>query len=291
MNYYEHHIGDYDANTAHLSWAEDMAYTRLIRWYYRKERPIPADLSEACRQIRAVSREQKLAVESVLKEFFELRETGWHKDRCDELLAAYHAGEPEREAKKANEEARLKRHREERSELFRSLTEGGQHAAWNIGIKELRELVRKLHAPAETPLPATEPATPATATHKPLPTTHYPAFSSVPIGTGGQAADGKRQKTPDELRKSELWRAIKTLLVQTGESKDLKAAGAVITKAITRFDEPTALAAIEATLHANPAGVIAYLEGACQNAAGTRLNKQEILEAGNLAAAERFAQG
>ena len=31
MNYYEHHIGDYDADISHLSWAEDMAYTRLIR--------------------------------------------------------------------------------------------------------------------------------------------------------------------------------------------------------------------------------------------------------------------
>lgn len=112
---------------------------------------------------------------------------------------------------------------------------------------------------------------------------------SVPYGTGGAAA-GKRERTPEENRKSELWRAIKALLVDSGESKDLKAAGAVVTKAITRFDEPTALAAIEATLHARPAGVIAYLEGACQQASGQRQNKQEALEAGNLAAAERFAQ-
>lgn len=112
---------------------------------------------------------------------------------------------------------------------------------------------------------------------------------SVPIGTGGAAAV-KRQRTPREHRKSELWSAIKTLLVDSGESKDLKAAGAVVTKTIVRFDEPTALAGIEATLFARPAGVIAYLEGACQQASGQRLNKQETLEAGNLAAAERFAE-
>ena len=41
MNYYRHHIGDYDANTAHLTWLEDMAYTRLMRLYYRREQPIP----------------------------------------------------------------------------------------------------------------------------------------------------------------------------------------------------------------------------------------------------------
>lgn len=111
---------------------------------------------------------------------------------------------------------------------------------------------------------------------------------SDPYGSGGAAAD-KAPKTAEQRRKSELWRAIKTLLVDTGESKDLKAAGAVITNAITRFDEPTALAAIEATLHARPAGAIAYLEAACQQAAGQRPNKQESLEASNLAAAERFA--
>ena len=111
---------------------------------------------------------------------------------------------------------------------------------------------------------------------------------SVPNGTGGAAAT-KRPKTVEELRKSELWGGIKTLLVDAGESKDLKAAGAVITSVIKRFDEATALGAIEATLHAKPAGVIAYLEAACQQAAGRRPNKQEALEAGNLAAAERFA--
>ncbi|MDM0041854.1 hypothetical protein QTI05_22630 [Variovorax sp. J22R193] len=114
--------------------------------------------------------------------------------------------------------------------------------------------------------------------------------SSVPKGTGAAGA-GKQLKTPEQRRKSELWAAIKTLLVESGESKDLKSAGAIVTSTITRYDEPTALAAIDATLHARPAGVIAYLEGACQQATGHRPNKQETLEAGNLAAAERFALG
>lgn len=112
--------------------------------------------------------------------------------------------------------------------------------------------------------------------------------SSAPIGAGGAAA-GRKPQTPEQLRKAELWRAIKTLLVDTGEAKDLKAAGAIVTQAINRYDEATALAAIDATLQKRPAGVIAYLEGACQQAAGLRQNRQEALEAGNLAAAERFA--
>jgi hypothetical protein len=111
---------------------------------------------------------------------------------------------------------------------------------------------------------------------------------SAPIGAGGAAA-GLKPKTPEQLRKSELWRAIKTLLVEQQEAKDLKAAGAIVTQAINRYDEPTALAAIEATLQKRPAGIVAYLEAACQQATGLRPNKQEALEAGNLAAAERFA--
>jgi hypothetical protein len=111
---------------------------------------------------------------------------------------------------------------------------------------------------------------------------------SVTNVTGGGTAN--RAKTAAEHRKSQLWRQMKEFLVDSGESKDLKAAGAVITKAISRYDEATALGAIEATLYARPAGAIAYLEGACQQATGQRENKQESLEAGNLAAAKRFTE-
>lgn len=88
MNHYPHHVGDYDSATAHLDWLEDMAYTRLLRLYYRAERPIPADIKEACRLVRARGRECK-AVETVLSEFFSLQEDGWHNKRADEELAVY----------------------------------------------------------------------------------------------------------------------------------------------------------------------------------------------------------
>lgn len=86
MNYYKHHIGDYDAATAHLSWDEDMAYSRLLRMYYRTEQAIPADMAKACRLIRANSKAERAAVETVLGEFFALGEDGWHQKRCDEEL-------------------------------------------------------------------------------------------------------------------------------------------------------------------------------------------------------------
>lgn len=89
MNYYLHHIGDYDADTAHLSWVEDMAYARLLRLYYRRESPIPADPAEACRLIRAQTKDQKQAVETVLREFFILTDDGWRQARCDAEIEDY----------------------------------------------------------------------------------------------------------------------------------------------------------------------------------------------------------
>ena len=89
MNYYEHHLGDYAAATAHLSWDEDMAYQRLMRAYYRTEKPIPADIKAACRLVRADSRSQRDAVASVLREFFELLDDGWHQRRCDAEITRY----------------------------------------------------------------------------------------------------------------------------------------------------------------------------------------------------------
>lgn len=89
LNYYEHHIGDFDADTAHLTWVEDMAYTRLIRLYYRREKPIPADVGEACRLVRAIGKDQKQAVQSVLTEFFTLTDSGWTQGRCETEIVAY----------------------------------------------------------------------------------------------------------------------------------------------------------------------------------------------------------
>lgn len=89
MNYYEHHLGDYAQATAHLSFVEDAAYSRLIRKYYAQEKPLPVDLAATQRLVGARTKEEKDAVETVLAEFFELRDTGWHNKRCDEEVERY----------------------------------------------------------------------------------------------------------------------------------------------------------------------------------------------------------
>lgn len=89
MNYYEHHIGDYDEATSHLTACEDGIYSRMIRKYYATEKPLPADINQVQRLVRARTREEKQAVKTILEEFFCLADDGWHNWRCDEEIARY----------------------------------------------------------------------------------------------------------------------------------------------------------------------------------------------------------
>jgi uncharacterized protein YdaU (DUF1376 family) len=87
VNFYPHHIGDYLTATAHLTWLEDCAYRRLLDVYYSREKPLPVDLIQSARLVRAASKTEVAAVEVVLKEFFTLTDEGWSHKRCEEEIA------------------------------------------------------------------------------------------------------------------------------------------------------------------------------------------------------------
>lgn len=89
MNYYEHHLGDYAEATAHLSFIEDAAYSRLMRKVYATELPLPVDVKSVQRLVGARTKEEREAVAVVLEEFFVLEADGWHNDRCDIEIAKY----------------------------------------------------------------------------------------------------------------------------------------------------------------------------------------------------------
>lgn len=89
MNYFEHHIGDYDRATAHLSAVEDGIYSRMIRWYMASEAPLPADIKAIQRRVRARTSGERAAVQTILDEFFKLHADGYHQQRCDEEVARY----------------------------------------------------------------------------------------------------------------------------------------------------------------------------------------------------------
>lgn len=89
MNYYEHHLGDYLRDTAHLTLIEDGAYRRLIDLYYTRKGPLPADPKNVCRLVRAHGDDEIQAVSSVLAEFFTLTDEGYRHKRCDAEIVAF----------------------------------------------------------------------------------------------------------------------------------------------------------------------------------------------------------
>src|SRR5574340_734563 len=166
MNYFEHHLGDYAGDTAHLSWLEDCAYRRLICLYYRTEQPIPRDLKQACRLVRAVSKAERDAVAQVIGEFFVLLEDGYHQTRCDVEIARYRDKQPSAEARKINDRDRQRRSRDRRKQLFAELRSHGVTAPWDATTEQLQEALSRVtdsdsHAPChdDDNVPVTLPVT------------------------------------------------------------------------------------------------------------------------------------
>jgi len=85
VNYYEHHLGDYAKDTAHLSMIEHGAYRLLLDRYYATEQGIPAE--QAHRVARARTKEEREAVGVVLTEFFQLVDGVWINGRAEEEIA------------------------------------------------------------------------------------------------------------------------------------------------------------------------------------------------------------
>jgi uncharacterized protein YdaU (DUF1376 family) len=144
MNYYEHHLGDYIRDTAHLSMLEEGAYRRLLDAYYVRELPLPADKRECCKLARCSNAAERKAVNAVLEEFFRLKSDGYHQKRADEQLAEYQAGEPDREAKRQNSKERKQRSRERRRALFEELRSYGITPSFDASISSLESQLSRV---------------------------------------------------------------------------------------------------------------------------------------------------
>lgn len=90
--------------------------------------------------------------------------------------------------------------------------------------------------------------------------------SSVPTGTGGDAA-----KSADQLTKDELWTAGKSLLVNAGMPK--AQCGSFVGKLVKDYGDQIVIEAVRAAVVARPADPAEYLKGACMRAAGTRATR------------------
>jgi len=89
MNYYPHHIGDFNNATRHLSRTERSVYRDLIELCYDTEKPLPDDLEYISKRILADDENQIYAMQQVLNEYFILTENGYENERCNKIIKEY----------------------------------------------------------------------------------------------------------------------------------------------------------------------------------------------------------
>jgi len=186
VNFYEHHLGDYAKDTAHLSMLEDGAYRRLLDRYYATEQPIAE--GQPFRVARAHSRDEKAAVEAVLSEFFKLVDGYWHNDRADEEIAKFRAKQPEAEKRKESDKERQRRARERRKVIYDQLASIGVTMPWNATMDELQDALVRASSRTNN-APVTPPVTrDNTATSPQSPVPSKPLSSGVHSSTDGAPA-------------------------------------------------------------------------------------------------------
>lgn len=191
MNYYEHHLGDYAKDTAHLTMLEHGAYRMLLDRYYSTEQGIPAE--QAHRVARARTRDERAAVDAVLTEFFTLEDSIWRNRRADQEIAKFAARQPRTEERRENDRERQRRARERRKALFEALSAHDVHMAWNATTEALQDALAtalsRAGGGAVTP-PVTRDDT---ATQTPIPRPQAPGTS--PGGAAGACTDTPAQTT------------------------------------------------------------------------------------------------
>lgn len=85
MHFYKFHIGDYMSHTRHLSHYEDLAYRRLLDFYFLHEQPIRH--RDAARHIGMRDHEEDVL--TVLNEFFLSTENGFVNVRADKEISEF----------------------------------------------------------------------------------------------------------------------------------------------------------------------------------------------------------
>ena len=88
VNFYSHHIGDFNNATRHLSRLERSIYRDMLELYYDTEKPLTDDFDKLARRC-LVADEERGALREVLNEFFLAQDDGYHNVRADKEIAAY----------------------------------------------------------------------------------------------------------------------------------------------------------------------------------------------------------
>lgn len=215
----------------------------------------------------------------------------YHPVVCEQVLNSWKS-KLERAEKNAHESERKRLEREERAGHFATLKAAGIHRPWNAPLSELRELVRNLSAGQASDGPETvrNQSRLGEGQGQGERQGQGEERSSAPGGAGGTPPPARRKVDPES---AQLWRELKTLFVEMDAAKDVKAAGVLLGALTAKYGANVFKAAGRALLDVRPVPgePHTYLVSLCEKAVGNRpgLNRQEQLEAQNLAAAAAFA--
>lgn len=87
MIYYRRYMEAFGRHTSACSMLQRGAYSDLLDHYYLKELPLPLNSDELARICRAITLEERAAIDAVLDRFFIRRADGWHNERADHEIA------------------------------------------------------------------------------------------------------------------------------------------------------------------------------------------------------------
>lgn len=85
-HWYPRYPADYAKKTRHLSLLQHGVYALLMDYCYSTGKPLPANAVQLHRICMAFDEAEQVACMEVVREFFELRDDGWHNARIDEEL-------------------------------------------------------------------------------------------------------------------------------------------------------------------------------------------------------------
>lgn len=89
MNFYPHHISDFNNATRYLTRVERSVYRDAIEMYYDTESVLTKDFSALSRRLLCTTDEEKEALKVILEDFFIDDDDGYRHIRCDEEIEKY----------------------------------------------------------------------------------------------------------------------------------------------------------------------------------------------------------
>lgn len=178
------------------------------------------------------------------------------------------------ESKKSSDALRKERERADRKALFELLREHKIIPPYDTKTSQLRELAKPFAPPPDTPASVTGSVTSTVTGHAPVTAMTGTGegqgqLLTVPTGTDATASDAQKTK-PEDLTKTELWRAGKSLLLEQNMPK--AQCGTFVGKLCKDYTDAIVIEAVRNAVVKQPADAASFLKSECQRLSGQRTN-------------------